>query len=99
MTSNHCRHNNRPPESALLCTWHHSEIDANFLVPELYRYMLPPYERCESREVQQRLWDLDVNFQRFAAVGRRAFLLGDADDDATWNVAVELQLDQLPNGV
>jgi hypothetical protein len=84
------------PESALLCAWTSHPTEPNFLVQEIYRYMLPPYEECRCLNVWRQLWDTDLDLQAFVIVNGRPLLMGfDGDvnnDEACWNVAVEIQV-------
>lgn len=56
----------------------------------------------ECLNLQQSIWDLDLDIQGFAVVGDRMFLMGYDDpdggdrpppDDATWNLVVEIMLE------
>src|ERR1700722_9215347 len=79
------------PSSALLCTLIPSLADPDFLVPEIYQYLLPPYEECKCLNMRE-IWKLDLDLQAFIVVRNRAFLMGFNGDatreNAVWNVAV-----------
>jgi hypothetical protein len=84
-------------QSALFCAWIPSRIDRNYLVPEIYRYLLPPTEECECLDLQDKIWQTDLDLQSFVVVKGKVYLLGfDGDvtrQRAVWNVAVKVQID------
>lgn len=82
--------------SVLICAWLPHEEDS--LVPEIWRYMLPPVEECRCLGVREKVWDLDLDLQSFVVVGHRMFLLGysgDEQEEAVWDVAVEITLNDI----
>lgn len=77
--------------SVLVCAW--LPHGKKSLVPEIWRYMLPPDEECRCLNVRKKVWDLDLDLQSFVVVGHQAFLMGYSGDDhdhAVWDVCVEL---------
>lgn len=61
------------------------------LVPEFWKYSLPPDEHCICLNLRQRLWDLDLDLQMFAVVGGRMFFFGrSSHQDLTYNTCVEV---------
>ena len=65
--------------------------DQRYLVPELWKYSLPPDETCECLNLREKIWALDLDLQLFVIMGGRFFLLGrESDDDLVWNVCVEM---------
>jgi hypothetical protein len=63
----------------------------SYLVPELWKYSLPPDELCECLNIREKLWALDLDMQSFVVVGGRSFLLGrGSDNDLVWNTCVEI---------
>ena len=75
--------------SVIISGWiHHGD---RYLVPELWKYSLPPDETSECLNLREKLWALDLDLQRFVIVGGRSFLLGrKSDDDLVWNTCVEV---------
>lgn len=62
-----------------------------YLVPELWKYSLPPDEECRCLDLRQTIWALELDLQAFVVVDGRAFLLGrESDTDTVWNVCVEV---------
>jgi hypothetical protein len=98
------------PPSAVIAAWiPHSK---NYLVPELWQYLLPPEEELRCLNLRQMIWDLNLDLQAFVIVGSRLLLLGyqgppssqseatdddDDDDDAVYNVCVEVSLGRQNN--
>jgi len=84
-------------QSALLCVWIPSRINCKYLVPEIYRYLLPPIEECECLDLQDKIWNTDLDLQNFVVVKGKVYLMGfdgdEARERAVWNVAVEVQID------
>jgi len=88
---------NKPTTSSvLMCAWipHADE----YLVPEVWQYVLPPDERIRCLDLREKLWNLDLDLQMFIVSGSRLFLMGyerppGADEeDPVWNVCVEMFL-------
>ncbi|KAK0224097.1 hypothetical protein IW262DRAFT_1548206 [Armillaria fumosa] len=82
---------------AIICGWVASPFsnDDSYLVPELYRYVLPPVQEVECLDMKQKLWELELNLQSFIAVGRKLYMFGHDDSDETdahtvYTVCVEL---------
>ena len=75
--------------SVVISAW--IRYSEGFLVPELWKYSIPPDETCECMNLRERLWALDLDLQWFVIVGGRSFLLGrESDDDLVWNTCVEV---------
>ena len=89
---------NSSSPSVLLCTWiPHGPED---LSPEFWQFKTYPENRFIRLNVQDRIYALEKNFQRFALVGSRAFLMGQGDDavrdeDAMCDTYVEIPLRNL----
>ncbi|KAF8909715.1 hypothetical protein CPB84DRAFT_1765288 [Gymnopilus junonius] len=63
--------------SILLCTWiPHGQED---LSPEFWHFSAYPKNTFTRLGISDRVYDLEKNFQRFALVGNRAFLMGQGD--------------------
>jgi hypothetical protein len=84
-----------PVPSVVFCTW--LPRANKFISPEFYQYLLPPEEKVSCLNLQEKIWDLDLDLQRFVAVGGRYFLLGYAEaeedapaEDVVYNVCVEI---------
>ena len=75
--------------SVIISGW--IRYNGNYLVPELWKYSLPPDETCECLNLREKLWALDLDMQSFVVVGGRSFLLGrGSDNDLVWNTCVEV---------
>jgi len=75
--------------SRIICAW--VRHDNQHLVPELWKYSLPPDEICECLNFRQKIWALNLDLQKFVIIGGRSFLLGrQSDDDLVWNICVEI---------
>ncbi|KAK0460699.1 uncharacterized protein EV420DRAFT_1533721 [Desarmillaria tabescens] len=88
---------------AIICGWISSPYSSNnHLVPELYRYQLPPVQEVECLDVKQKLWELELDLQSFIAVGRRLYIFGhdndETDADTRYTVCIELDTQQMKNG-
>ena len=59
---------------------------------------MPPVEECHCLNIGEKVWDLDLDLQAFAVVGRQMFLMGysgDQHENAVWDVCVELLADDV----
>lgn len=66
------------PPSAVMFAWVlHSNKE--HIVPEAWQYLLPPAERIRCLGLRESIWQLNVDLQRFVAVGNRLILLGNED--------------------
>ena len=62
-----------------------------YLVPELWKYSLPPDETSECLSLREKLWALNLDLQKFVIVGGRSFLFGrQSDGDVVWNTCAEI---------
>ncbi|KAF8909714.1 hypothetical protein CPB84DRAFT_1765286 [Gymnopilus junonius] len=82
--------------SVIICTWlPHKNGD---LSPELWKFVTFPTNTFFPLGVIDRVYDLEVDFQRFALIGNRAFLLGQGDypeKAAMCNTYVEIPMEEL----
>ena len=80
------------PVSVLICGWMRQ---GDFLIPEIWNFLLPPEQECRRLNFQQRIFDLDLRLEMFVVVDGRAFLLGfdDSQKNAQWNICVEIMPD------
>ncbi|KAK0484503.1 hypothetical protein IW261DRAFT_1331192 [Armillaria novae-zelandiae] len=90
---------------AIICRWVASpfSIDGSYLVPEFYRYRLPPVQKVECQvDVKQKLWELELDLQSFIAVGRRLYMFGhdsdETDANTVYTVCVELDMQEMTAG-
>ncbi|KAK0194615.1 hypothetical protein F5146DRAFT_444383 [Armillaria mellea] len=89
---------------AIICGWVASpfSIDDSYLVPELYRYKLPPIQEVECLDVKQKLWELELDLQYFIAIGRRLYMFGhdsdETDANTVYTVCVELDMQEMMAG-
>jgi hypothetical protein len=99
------------PNSVLISAWiqyypessneeeeEEEEEKSDYLVPELWQYMLPPDEECRCLNISEEVWDLELDLQAFVVVGHRAFFMGYSKPDpenAVWDVSVEVPMDRI----
>lgn len=63
------------------------------LAPELWKYSLPPLEECQQLNLQNDLYGLNLDLQKFVAVAGRLFFFGrKGPDDQVYNVCVEVKI-------
>ena len=85
-----------PPPYVIFCTW--IPRPDGYIALELWKYFVPPEEKISCLQLQERLWDLDLDLQIFVAVGSRFFLLGyepsgiERPEDAKFNICTEICL-------
>ncbi|KAF8961443.1 hypothetical protein BDZ97DRAFT_1829342 [Flammula alnicola] len=70
-------------ESVIICAW--VPRGPEYLVPEIWRFFLFPDTRVVCFNISDDVWKLDVDFQRFAVVGHRMFLIGYKGTDGESN--------------
>jgi hypothetical protein len=80
------------PVSVLICAWMRQD---EFLIPEIWNFLLPPEQECRRLNFQQRIFNLDLRLEMFIVVDGRAFLLGsdDSQKDEQWNICAEIMPD------
>lgn len=77
--------------TAQLVAW--IPYDHDNLIPEIWRYALPPEEGCRSLNLRERMWGMRLDFQMFALIGGRHFFFArDSETSATYTTCVEIKL-------
>ncbi|KZP17010.1 hypothetical protein FIBSPDRAFT_747770 [Athelia psychrophila] len=67
--------------------------DHDSLVPELWRYTLPPEEDCRSLNLREQMWGMRLDFAMFAVIGGRHFFFArDSETSTTYTTCVEIKL-------
>lgn len=85
-----------PSPFVIFCTW--IPRPDEYVALELWKYFVPPEEKISCLQLQERLWDLDLDLQIFVVVGSRFFLLGSEPsgaarpEDAKVNICTEIVL-------
>ena len=71
----------------------HVQGEPDDLAPELWRYTLPPLEECQKLGVQEDLYALAFDLQKFVVVAGRLFFFGrKGSDDQVHNICVEVKI-------